>query len=81
MHVVLTSSQMEAWGLTREATMWIAFASCVECSFMYRYISRESCSQFDSLPLTYFPDASSGAKSFSKCRRVGMQLPRSSSAV
>ena len=29
MHVVLTSSQMEAWGLTREATMWIAFASCV----------------------------------------------------
>ena len=23
-----------------------------ECSFMYRYISRESCSQFDSLPLT-----------------------------
>jgi hypothetical protein len=24
-----------------------------ECSFMYRYIVRESCSQFDSLPLTY----------------------------
>ena len=24
-----------------------------ECSFMYRYILRESCSQFDSLPLTY----------------------------
>ena len=24
-----------------------------ESSFMYRYISRESCSQFDSLPLTY----------------------------
>jgi hypothetical protein len=23
-----------------------------ECSFIYRYISRESCSQFDSLPLT-----------------------------
>jgi hypothetical protein len=23
-----------------------------ECSFMYRYILRESCSQFDSLPLT-----------------------------
>ena len=23
-----------------------------ECSFMYRYIVRESCSQFDSLPLT-----------------------------
>ena len=26
-----------------------------ECSFMYRYIVRESCSQFDSLPLTYIP--------------------------
>ena len=25
-----------------------------ECSFMYRYIPRESCSQFDSLPLTYW---------------------------
>ena len=24
-----------------------------ECSFIYRYIPRESCSQFDSLPLTY----------------------------
>ena len=24
-----------------------------ECSFMYRYISHESCSQFDSLPLSY----------------------------
>ena len=24
-----------------------------ECSFIYRYIVRESCSQFDSLPLTY----------------------------
>jgi hypothetical protein len=23
-------------------------------SFMYRYILRESCSQFDALPLTYF---------------------------
>jgi hypothetical protein len=29
-----------------------SFASRGECSFMYRYISRESCSQFDSLPLT-----------------------------
>ena len=27
-----------------------------ECSFMYRYIVRESCSQFDSLPLTYLTD-------------------------
>ena len=27
-----------------------------ECSFMYRYISRESCSQFDSLPLTSLTD-------------------------
>jgi hypothetical protein len=27
-------------------------ASSGECSFTYRYISRESCSQFDSLPLT-----------------------------
>ena len=26
-----------------------------ECSFIYRYISHESCSQFDSLPLTSFP--------------------------
>ena len=24
-----------------------------ECSFIYRYLVRESCSQFDSLPLTY----------------------------
>jgi alpha-L-rhamnosidase len=29
-------------------------ASPGECSFIYRYISRESCSQFDSLPLTSF---------------------------
>ena len=28
-----------------------------ECSFMYRYISRESCSQFDSLPLTSLTEA------------------------
>ena len=27
-------------------------SSAGECSFMYRYILRESCSQFDSLPLT-----------------------------
>jgi hypothetical protein len=27
-----------------------------ECSCIYRYILRESCSQFDSLPLTYFLD-------------------------
>ena len=26
--------------------------ACGECSFIYRYIPRESCSQFDSLPLT-----------------------------
>jgi hypothetical protein len=26
-----------------------------ECSFIYRYTLRESCSQFDSLPLTYLP--------------------------
>ena len=30
-----------------------------ELSFMYRYISRESCSQFDSLPLTYLAIPSS----------------------
>jgi hypothetical protein len=31
-----------------------------ECSFMYRYILRESCSQFDSLPLTYLTISHSG---------------------
>jgi pre-rRNA-processing protein TSR1 len=30
-----------------------------ECSFMYRYIPRESCSQFDSLPLTYLTKSTS----------------------
>jgi type II pantothenate kinase len=36
--------------LTRDSLARRPFHSC---SFMYRYISRESCSQFDSLPLTY----------------------------
>ena len=27
MHVVLTSSTMEGWGISREATMWIALFS------------------------------------------------------
>ena len=31
---------------------WDPSAAAGECSFMYRYILRESCSQFDSLPLT-----------------------------
>ena len=37
--------------------LWLAFGTTAfdtgECSFIYRYILRESCSQFDSLPLTY----------------------------
>jgi hypothetical protein len=31
-----------------------------ECSFMYRYILRESCSQFDSLPPNIFVDSADG---------------------
>jgi hypothetical protein len=40
---------------TRAAAAHIVIANKIAeggCSFMYRYISRESCSQFDSLPLT-----------------------------
>ena len=33
-----------------------------ECSFMYRYISRESCSQIDSLPLTYLTRSRTSAR-------------------
>ena len=40
--------------IRREALHIIDWAEEGECSFIYRYILRESCSQFDSLPLTYF---------------------------
>ena len=33
-----------------------------ECSLIYRYILRESCSQFDSLPLTYLTIAAGGTR-------------------
>ena len=39
---------------------FIAVVMQGECSFMYRYISRESCSQFDSLPLTSLTDMACG---------------------
>ena len=35
------------------AAQAVALRKAGEYSFMYRYILRESCSQFDSLPLTY----------------------------
>ena len=38
--------------LEAEFAPQLAVAQRGECSFMYRYIVRESCSQFDSLPLT-----------------------------
>jgi hypothetical protein len=40
-------------------------------SFFYRYISRESCSQFDSLPRTYF------TISLRRCRTLHRRCPRS----
>ena len=43
-------SDAHSMAFTRVATRDVNMF--VECSFMYRYILRESCSQFDSLPLT-----------------------------
>jgi ABC-type multidrug transport system fused ATPase/permease subunit len=43
-----------AIGATCAASIAVGlFTQPGECSFIYRYISRESCSQFDSFPLTY----------------------------
>ena len=42
-----------------------------ECSFMYRYILRESCSQFDSLPLTSSQDFGAMRRAVEGLRRSG----------
>ena len=53
-HIIIRAIGVELVALTpsRGFSIELASASVGELSFMYRYISRESCSQFDSLPLT-----------------------------
>ena len=51
-----------------------------EFSFMYRYILRESCSQFDSLPLPFLTPSQS-ARSSSPRRTSCASAPRSASAA
>ena len=48
------------------------------CSFIYRYIPRESCSQFDSLPLTSLtiPQARYGASTTTRFSRASSAGPR-----
>jgi alkylglycerol monooxygenase len=43
------------------------FVAAGECSFMYRYILRESCSHFDSLPLTSLPIHRRALRRRSRC--------------
>ena len=58
------------------ALPWPALAAAAsddagECSFMYRYISRESCSQFDSLPLTSLTRSPTSSSGRCRVRRSG----------
>jgi len=50
-HVAGTSVSVA--GINNPGLTTVAGALPGECSFIYRYIPRESCSQFDSLPLSY----------------------------
>ena len=55
-------------------TYGIAATSSGECSFLYRYILCESCSQFDSLPLTYLTTS----RCVSSLRKASMSASRGS---
>jgi hypothetical protein len=55
------------------ALAWLRLASGGAFSFIYRYILRESCSQFDSLPLTYLTILQRGGFS-QRIRKRGARL-------
>ena len=54
--------------LTATATSAVNLCVQARCILFYRYNSRESCSQFDSLPLTSLTSASSSARARSRAR-------------
>ena len=70
MGLELITPERVPFRLTRDVVDGMGVCSVEgECSFMYRYILRESCSQFDSLPLTSLTISPSKGPSAAAARR------------